>query len=206
MSLRLVVLSWWTPKYIIRRELDHVSDLTTAALTSLLATHAPAPLVEIAREDVRPSRTIEEKRTTMAKKHTTLVKVLEDATGRARAIEMGREALFEVGKKLGKEARDKLGVGDEPRDLIRAARIMYRVLGITFEVEQISSANAKLIVDRCALSKGYSELTCLVLSATDEGVVRGLNPGAQMRFEERMTSGCAKCVATVQFNREGDGN
>ena len=205
MGIRLVVLSWWTPKHIISRELDHVSDLTTAALMSLVAVHAPEALVELAKEQVQLSRTIEERRSAMAKKHATLIKVLENAAGRDKAVELGRDALFAVGRNLGREARDKLGIGDEPRDLTRAARIFYRVLGIEFGVEWLGDAKANLIVERCALSKEYSELTCLVLSATDEGVVRGLNPGASMRFEETMTSGRARCIAAVEFNRKGRG-
>lgn len=205
MGLRLVLLSWWTPRYIISRELDRVSELTTAALISLIEAHAPGSLVELAKEEERPSRTIEERRSAMARRHAALIKVLEAAAGRDRAVELGRGALFAVGQRLGREARDKLGVGDEPRDLVRAARILYRVLGIESGVELLGNGKARLIVDRCALSEEYSELTCSVLCATDEGVVRGLNPGVSMRFEERITSGRPRCIASIEFDRKGSG-
>ena len=205
MGLAIAVLAWRTPRYIISRELVHVSDLTTAALESLLEDYAPEAFAEIAREELQPSGTIEERRSAMAKKHAIQVRALEKAVGRDKAVAMGRDALFAVGRSLGRETHDKLGMGDTPRDLVRAARIMYRILGIEFRVEWLGDAKAKLIVERCALAKEYSELTCSVLSATDEGVIAGLNPGASMKFEDKMTGGCARCIAAIEFKREGRG-
>lgn len=195
-------MAWRTPRYIISRELDHVSDLTSAALESLLEAHAPEALGETQREELQPSETIDERRSAMAKKHATLVMALEKAVGRDKAVALGRDALFTVGWNLGKETHDKLGMDDSPRDLVRAARILYRILGIEFRVEWVGQTRAKLIVERCALAREYSELTCSVLSATDEGVIRGLNPRACMRFEEKMTGGCARCIAAIEFNGE----
>ncbi len=203
MGLAIAVLAWRTPRYVISRELDHVSSHTSAALESLLEAHAPEAFAEMAREELHPTGTIEERRSAMAKKHAAIVRALEEAVGRDKAVAMGREALFTVGRNLGRETHDRLGMGDSPRDLVRAARILYRILGIEFRVEWLGNARANLIVERCALANEYSELTCSVLSATDEGVIRGLNPGASMRFEEKMTGGCARCIAAIEFNREG---
>ncbi len=36
LGLRLLLLAWWTPKYIIRKELKNISDQTTTALKTLL--------------------------------------------------------------------------------------------------------------------------------------------------------------------------
>ncbi len=66
---------------------------------------------------------------------------------------MGREALFKVGIQLGRKNRERLGVGDSPRDLVKAAKIMYRVLGIDFSVEWLGPEQGILTVDRCAFSK-----------------------------------------------------
>jgi hypothetical protein len=93
-------------------------------------------------------------------------------------------------------------VGESREDLIRAAKILYRVLGIDFQFELHNSKDATIIVDECALSKKYSELTCKVLSATDEGVIKGLQPSCSMNFTEFMTSGCSKCRASIIFNKE----
>ncbi len=135
----------------------------------------------------------------MAKQHEELVEALASALGREKALELGRKALFEVGRNLGIESRAKLGVGNNPKDLIKAAKILYRVLGIDFTVETSEKTQATLVVSRCALSRQYSEFTCRVLSATDEGVVKGLEPHANMTFKEVLTSGCRNCRAKIEF-------
>jgi len=198
MGLKLTILSWWTPKWVISRELDHVSQVTTAALRSLLASYALEKRSGVI-DGSQQSKTLEQKRTDMAKQHVALVEALASALGREKALELGREALFEVGKNLGIESRAKLGVGNNPKDLIKAAKILYRVLGIDFVVETSENTRATLVVSRCALSQQYSEFTCRILSATDEGVVKGLEPYASMAFKEVLTSGCGNCRAQIEF-------
>ncbi len=198
MGLKLTILSWWTPKWVLSRELDHVSKVTTAALRSLLISYALEKRGG-AIEESRQSKTLEQKRADMAKQHAAMVEALATALGREKALELGREALFEVGKNLGIESRAKLGVGNNPRDLINAAKILYRVLGIDFTIEMSTKTRATLVVNRCALSQQYSEFTCRVLSATDEGVVKGLEPQANMAFKEVLTSGCGNCRAQIEF-------
>lgn len=41
MGIKLSLLSWWTPKFIISRELDNVEALTIQALKETLRIHAP---------------------------------------------------------------------------------------------------------------------------------------------------------------------
>ena len=107
---------------------------------------------------------------------------------------------FWWGKNLGKKARNSLGVGDSPNDLSKAAKILYRVLGIDFHLEWHDQSSATVIIDHCALAQQYSKLTCEVLSATDEGVIKGLQPNLTMKFKEYMTSGCKNCWADIKFN------
>jgi hypothetical protein len=140
----------------------------------------------------------------MAKDHAKMVQALEIAVGHEKAVALGREALFMVGKNLGKQTRAKLGVGDNPKDLVKASRILYRILGINFEIEWLDGSNAKVVIDRCALAGEYSELTCEVLSATDEGVIKGLQPKAKLQFKDYMTSGCKNCHAEITINKEGN--
>ena len=156
----------------------------------------PVPQGEIDQKEP-PPRSVEEKRAKMANDHKILVESLVKALGQEKAVKIGREALFKAGEKLGTETRLRLGVGNSRGDLIKAARILYRVLGINFRVEWQDQTHANLIVDRCELASNYSELTCTVLSATDEGVVKGLNPNMNMKFERWLTSGCNNCVARI---------
>jgi hypothetical protein len=199
-GLRLLVLGWWTPKYVIRRELQDISDQTTASLKTLLIQHgAQNPPVQAQKQQ---SAGIQEQRAAMAQTQTKLVDALVAAVGREEAVNLGREALFVVGQNLGKQARSRLGVGDSPKDLTRAAKILYRVLGIEFHLEWQGDLTAVAIIDRCALSEQYSELTCEVLCATDEGVISGLQPKVTMQFKEYLTSGCQNCKADIRFNKE----
>jgi hypothetical protein len=199
MGFKLRLLNLWTPYFIISRVLDRIDAQTKLAFASLF-TPMPLAAVNIANSNaVTEAGSVEEKRTAMAKKHVEIVKELVNSVGKDAALAIGRESLFKAGKRLGAEARAILGVGDSPADMIRAAKILYRVLGIEFTVEWTGKESATLIVHRCALANEYTELTCQILSATDEGVMQGLNPNVKMRFREHLTSGCPACKADILF-------
>ena len=202
MSLKLLLASVWLPNYVLKGELEKVATTTTDALRSLLEEVAPNELQRVSMEIKTPTGSIEERRAVMATNHRLLVKALSDGIGHDRAVEVGREALFKVGVRLGEESRRRLGVGDSVEDLLMAARVMYNVLGIRFTFSGEGGGH-RVEMQRCALSEHYSELTCTVLSAIDEGVVRGLNPRASMSFERKITSGFPTCTAYVTITSGG---
>ena len=197
-SLRLLLASVWLPSYVQKSEVDRVAAMTTDSLRSVLEEEAPSELQKVSTEIKTPSGSIERRRAVMAANHSLLLKALSDGVGRDRAVELGREALFNVGVSLGEDSRRRLGVGDSVEDLLTAARLMYGVLGISFTVKE-ECGDHHMEVHRCALSEHYSELTCTVLSAVDEGVFRGLNPRASMSFERRITSGFPTCTACIRI-------
>lgn len=199
MGLRLSILSLWTPEYIIRRELENISDKTITALKSLVSKYA-IKTVDVPNQNHPPPITIRDRRAIMAQTQTSLVESLASAIGHEEAVRLGRETLFLVGQNLGMQARSRLGVGDNPSDLTKAAKILYRVLGIEFHLQWHGQSSATVVIDKCALAKQYSKLACEVLSATDEGVMRGLQPRLTMKFKEYMTSGCENCLAEINFN------
>jgi hypothetical protein len=198
MGLRLTFLGWWTPKRVIYRELDRVASKTTGALREVIKNNTA---LTISSEEPRLTGSLEERRTAMAKQHTVLVAALVEALGRERAVLLGREALFRVGRELGEESRRRLGV-ENPYDVVKAAKILYRVLGIEFDVIWVDEAKGVMTVHRCALAKEYSELTCQILSAADEGVMSGLAPNATMRFKEKLTGGCNTCIAEITIGEQ----
>jgi hypothetical protein len=200
MGLRLLLLEWWTPKYLIRKELTNLSNQTIEALRSLLTTYAPQELPVTTKQQIPKS--IDAQRTMMAKTHAELVETLEAEVGHQQAVALGRDCLFAVGVNLGKQTRSNLGVGDNTKDLIRAAKILYRILGIEFRLQGLDRTSANVIINRCALAQQYSKLTCEVLSATDEGVIKGLQSNATMQFKKYMTSGCQACIVDIQFNEK----
>jgi hypothetical protein len=199
MSLKLRALARRTPERVLVQELARVDELTTGALDGLLERHAPGALAGLGPRSSGPSAGLGERRDAMAAAHEARVSALAGAVGRERAVNLAREELFKVGIRLGEEARDRLGVGEGLEDLVLAAKVLYRVLGIEFEVERSGSDGAVIRVDRCALAARYSDDTCLALSATDEGVVHGLNPRVTMVFEERLTTGAPACVARLHI-------
>jgi hypothetical protein len=192
-------LYWWTPSYVIRRELANLSNKTGAALQLLLDKYAPQTTF---KPTPITSKTIEAQRITMAQNHVKMVEALEAGVGHEKAVSLGRAALLSMGEILGKQTRLKLGVGDSHKDLTMAARILYRVLGINFQLKWLDDSNGEVTIDHCALAERYSELTCQVLSATDEGVIKGLQPNVQLKFSKYMTSGCGKCKAALTLNKE----
>ena len=200
MGLKLLLLGWWTPKYIIKRELQNINNKTTSALETLITNNNKISIME----DKQQFSSIQEQRAAMAQTQTKLVQTLVKELGEEAAVKQGREILFSVGQQLGRETQTKLGVGDNLKDLIRAAKILYRILGIEFQINWLDNSNAMATINRCALSEHYSELTCKVLSATDEGVINGLQPNVSMRFEKYLTSGCGNCKAKIRFNSKED--
>lgn len=200
MGIRLRLLYMWTPNYVIKRELRNLNDQTVGALTSLLAAYAPQERpVEI---EPQTEKGVKAQRADMAKTHAKMVEALESAVGHDKAVALGRESLYAVGVALGEQTRSKLGVGDSQSDLIRASKILYRILGIDFHIEWIDESNAVAVIERCALSAEYSKLTCEVLSATDEGVISGLQPNVKMKFTQYITGGCPNCRANLKFTQK----
>lgn len=195
-SLRLRLASSWLPEWSLKGHLENVSELTTGALETLLADRAPTTAAKL-HSSMKPLvGNLSECRAAMAWNHNALVQSLVEEIGEKEAFNLGRESLFKVGLRIGEETRSVLGVGDDIDDLIMAARALYKVLGISFMVERRGDG-LEIVVRRCALSNYYSERACMLLSAVDEGVIRGLNPRVGMKFERMITSGFPTCIARV---------
>lgn len=200
MGLRLHLLYMWTPNYVIERELRNLNDQTTDALISLLTIYAPEKA--LIADKPQKSKSMKEHRTIMAQTHAKLVDALAASVGHDKAVALGRESLFAVGLTLGKQTRTKLGVGSSQSDLIKASKILYRILGISFHLEWQDESNAVAVIEHCALSEQYTKLTCEVLSATDEGVIAGLQSNVKMHFTQTITGGCQNCRATLNFKTQ----
>ena len=188
MGLRLRLLNRWTPKFLISRELDRVRWRTTSALDDLLEEFCHLP-----KGELLPLRgPLEVKREAMAREHNRRVETLVECLGE-EGMRRGRERMYQVGREMGREAGKRLKVRTCMGDLLMAARIMYRVLGIDFEF----LGGKTMRVNRCSLSRWYTPTSCRVMSAADEGVVNGLCPPARMKFERRMTEGHSSCLASI---------
>lgn len=192
MSIRLKIASFWLPDFILKRELDNVAMKTIGGLDDLLKQYVPGTVIN---EEILGGN-LEERRSIMANAHNKRVKILIQELGHEKAVKIGRNVMFEVGYKLGQEARRKLGARNSFEDLELAARILYKVLGIEFKIKN-KDGNMIMVINRCSLSKYYSPESCMILSAADEGVVRGLNENMGMQFKERITDGAHECIACI---------
>lgn len=199
MGLKLRLLSFWTPEWFQKRGLGELCYYTVKGLQEVL-------LKKTSQFDNSPSTsnvilkgTLDERRRHMAEIHNELVATLINTMGRDEAFSLGREAMFTAGLSLGQEFRSVLGVGNSLEDLILAAKILYKVLGIEFNIKKSEEGGRVMVVNHCTLAKYYTSETCIVLSAADEGVVQGLNPKIIMKFTERITHGSPCCLASIRL-------
>ncbi len=93
MGLRLLLLYWWTPNYIIQRELRAVSKQTTEALKTLISSYAPQ---ELPLTEQQSPMTLKGQRANMAQTHAKMVEALETAVGHEKAVALGRESLLQL--------------------------------------------------------------------------------------------------------------
>ena len=205
MSLRLATAKLWMRTSVLKRELGRVAEMTITTLDEMLREHASEALEGIRAEDSPMDGDLDQRRRAMADAHRRRVTALVVAIGREATVEEGRRRMSPVGVALGVEARERLGVGDDIEDLVEAAKVLYTVLGIEVDTEEGEDGSLVLRVDRCALSEVYDPTTCILMSAADEGLVRGLNPNVQMTFNERITEGRPRCRADLVMVPKGEG-
>ncbi|MGC9516670.1 MAG: hypothetical protein ACP5C3_03110 [Methanomicrobiales archaeon] len=191
MSIKLRLASIWVPQYIKIHELDRLALKTINGLNDLLGHHEEFSPKKFKKKD------IEGRRAEMAAIHNEKVKKLIDKYGYPKAIEIGRKSMYNAGFDLGVETRHRLGIGNSLKDLELAAKILYKILGIEFRLEN-RDEKLYLIVGYCDLANYYDCDTCKVLSAADEGVIHGLWPGASMKFIERITENKPECMALIR--------
>jgi len=196
MSIRLKIASFWLPDFILKRGLDNVAKNTIEVLNDVIRRYTPWRMEEITEQDEGLKGTVEKRRSIMANAHNKRVKVLIEELGYEEAVKIARKSMFDVGYQLGQDARRRLGVGNSFEDLEAAAKILYKILGIEFKIQN-KVGNIIMVVNRRALSKYYTREACIVLSAADEGVVCGLNENMKMQFKERITEGASECIACI---------
>lgn len=199
MGFKLRILSFWTPECLLKKGLDELAVSTIKGLELLLEEKAKNSMLRMPYsygDNIILKGDLKNRRIEMCRSHNKLVKTLITVFGYDKAIELGREAMFQEGFSLGLKFKKILGVGNSLEDLIRAARILYNVLGIEFCIEERES-NVVMIVNHCSLAEYYDSDTCMILSAADEGVIQGLNSDIKIKFIQKITEGCNKCIASI---------
>lgn len=195
LNLKLRLLSYWMPEYLLNPLIDEIAESTIHCLNQLLEIYG-----DLKEEDVVLAGDLIQRREIMATTQHNRIRKLIKLIGYREACENGRKALFQVGLKLGRQACERLNVTDNLDDLTSAARILYHVLGIEFQITTLDN-EIFLIVMRCALAEYYTVETCKIISAVDEGVIQGLNPHYNMHFTEYMTGDSNICQACINMNK-----
>ena len=111
---------------------------------------------------------------------------------RLESIPQAAEDLHGLG--FGRRIGAMLGVRSR-KDAMRAARLLYRFLGIDF----LGADSGEIIIRRCSFSEHYTPETCALMSGLDEGVLAGLAGGGRLTFQARLTEGRDSCRARFAF-------
>lgn len=204
MNIKLFLLSIWVPQYFLKKELNLLAQVTLNQLDRLLQIHSPQSLSEMPELKLPFKGNLEDIRAKMAQEHNIRVKILSDSLGPEETIKIARPQMFNTGYELGLDIKNRLGLNDDLNDLIRAAKLLYQVLGIDFEFHEDDSCKPYhlkrcITIKHCSLAHYYLPLTCQVLSGTDEGVVSGLNSQVKMVFKEKITEGAPACFAAIEM-------
>lgn len=102
--------------------------------------------------------------------------------------------LFQNALELGAALRQSLRVRSR-EDVIRASRVLYKVLGISFE----GQLDGSVTVRDCYFSRFYTGRVCRLVSALDAGAAAGISGGGKLDFSQRITEGHDSCRASLVF-------
>lgn len=179
MNLRVAVASVYLPPFVKRRKLAELLELTAEAFG------APAP-------DVRHQSAAERLRTFAAFSNEH-AEVACEAGGDDVARRL-RAAAYDMGAGVRRVLRIR-----KREDAMRAARLLYRTLGIDFRAD----AYGRIVIRSCYFADWYTPRVCALMSALDEGVLAGLAGEGRLEFSARITEGCRRCEAAFRFGAGG---
>jgi hypothetical protein len=193
-NLRLTLATLFLRGRLQTRWLQAIDDQVSKGLLHLLEGAGPGLVDEGVTRSHRPA----DYRRQMSAWHAKLVDALVAQRGLEEGSQEGRRIMYETGLMLGRDLRRRLRLSDDAQELMAAARLLYRILGIEFQAD-LDETGGRMTVVRCSLSQHYTPLTCEVISAMDEGVVSGLNPSMSMRFDVRNRPVSPCCTAELRW-------
>ena len=114
-------------------------------------------------------------------------------------IEAMKLRLYERAYRLGNTMKQLLEIRSSHESL-RAARLLYRTLGIDFRANE----RGDVTIARCYFSRFYTDRSCRILSSLDEGLLAGLSGGGRLCFKTRITEHQRCCLATIDFSETNE--
>jgi hypothetical protein len=177
MNWRLQAIQIYLPKFIKRKKLIELFDLTAQAFQR----NAP-DLNKLSFEKCLDQYAIFTK---------TAAAVALQKPEELPAI---KNKLYQKAFQMGQKIRAELHVRTF-EDVMLASKILYRVLAIDFQ----GNINGEVTITRCFFSQYYSSEVCEIIAALDEGVAAGLSNGGILTFSNRITEGHKCCKAQIYF-------
>ena len=177
MNPRLSLARLYLPASLRRRKLAELLRLTARAFDATPPSVAGLSLLALRRLYADFSR-----------------QAAERALDRPATLAATEQRLFDEALGLGREIGRELRVST-PREVMAAAGILYRALGIDLE----GRPDGAIAVRRCSFSERYSPGVCRVMSSVDAGVLAGLAGGGRLEFTARLTDGAPRCRAHFSF-------
>jgi predicted RNA-binding Zn-ribbon protein involved in translation (DUF1610 family) len=116
--------------------------------------------------------------------------------GKKEDVSHVKKRLYDGAFQLGEKIRSELRIHSR-RDALKAARLLYRAIGIDF----YCSKSGEVIIQRCYFSNFYPCEVCWIISSLDEGIVAGLTDGGRLWFVSRITEGNDSCVGEIEFEK-----
>lgn len=181
MNLRLTLASIYLPAHLKRRKLVQLLRRCAWALG-------------VAAPGVRDQSLAECLRTFAAFTNVQAERALDAS---APAVKVVSARLRAAALELGEEMRRELRVRNAD-EAMRAAWLLYRVLGIDFD----GRSDGSISIRRCYFADWYSPRVCAFMSALDEGVLAGLMGEGRLEFSGRITEGRHRCAATFRLAAE----
>jgi hypothetical protein len=179
-NLRLAIARFGLPNFLKKRKLAELFSLTGRAFDENQPSAKGLSLRQMRRLYAEFSRAAAER-------------ALTDPSKAAEA----ERRLFEGAVDLGRAIRDELHVAT-PGEVMAAARILYRGLGIDFK----GSKAGEIVIRRCSFEPFYRPEICRLMSRLDAGMLAGLAGGGRLEFTERLTDGAGRCRARFTFREE----
>ena len=194
-NLRLAAARLHVPRGMRRQALEELFSRTAAAFGSPV----PPPRGEGQAERLAEYARFTRERAEEAIGRRSGGKTSNDGTvagERPADLAALERRLYRAARGLGGRLRLQLGVRT-PAEVMAAARIIYRQLGIDFR----GSADGEIVIPRCFFASVYTPRVCALVSSLDRGLLAGLAGGGELRFAHRLTEGACCCRAHFEKGR-----
>lgn len=104
-----------------------------------------------------------------------------------------RDAMYQHAFRAGRALAHLPGHGTDIRKRQLVVQL-YRTIGITIE----GDLPGTIRIPRCSFASAYTPQMCHVMSGMDAGIICGIFGGGTLKFQQRLTEGCAVCLAAYE--------